>query len=76
MALSSLLRRFSAGANALGFCTMIPSEQTASWVMPTSTPMVGPSVNGGSGSPVSMEKLANHLPAVRLTVTSQIRPGN
>ena len=76
MALSSVLSRLRAGPNALGFSTTVPSEQTGKVVMPTSTPMAGPSWTGGAGSHVSTAKQANHLPAVRLTVTSQIRPLN
>ena len=76
MALSRFLSCFRAGPSALGFSTTAPSEQTASLVMPRSTPMVGPSLSEGARSPVSMERLANHWPAVRLTVTSQIRSMN
>ena len=72
MAVSNFLSLFRAGARALGFSTTVPSEQTASFRMPTSTPMVGPSLTGGIGSPISMEKQANQRPAVRLTVTSRM----
>ena len=76
MALYSFLSCFRAGSSALGLATTVLPEQTASFVMPTSTPMVGPSLSRGGRSPVSMEKPANHWPAVRLTVTSPIRPVN
>ena len=74
--MSRFLRRLRAGSSTLGFSTTVPSEQTARFSMPTSTPTVEPSLTGGSGSPVSTEKQANHRPAVRLTVTSLMRPLN
>ena len=36
--------------------------------------MVGPAFTGGIVWPSSMQKLANHLPAVRLMVTSRTEP--
>ena len=44
------ISRFRTVPNALGFSTTVPSEQKASLAMPTSTPMAGPSLTGGTGT--------------------------
>ena len=41
---------------------------------PTSTPMEDPSLTCGGPWPPSMQKQANHLPEVRLMVTSRMYP--
>ena len=76
MALSSRRNRFKPVASAFGFSTVVPSEQTAIAPTPTSTPMVGPGFTGGACWPSSMQKQANHVLAVRLTVTSRMDPRN
>ena len=59
-----------------GVQPLAPSEHTAIVPTPTSTPMVGPGFTGGACWPSSMQKQANQVPAVRLTVTSRMDPCN
>ena len=53
----------------------VPSESVPVAPTPTSTPVTGPVFTRGGCSPSSTQKDANQVPAVRLTVTSRMEPG-
>jgi hypothetical protein len=63
-------------SNALGPSILVPSEQTASVVMPRSTPTTGPATGAGSGRSTSTVSEQYQRSASRRQVTDRTRPAN